>query len=176
MRSSIVIVSKDRKAELDKTLSIVKKMIDFSQDEILVFLDGCTDGSQELETRHPEVHFHSSATSLGASSARKKLYPHAKGDILIGFDDDAHPLNPDFISQTKTYFENNPNLAIIAFEEIKGIYPSDEAALSHANLQKKEQPAGEFVGCGLPSLKKGIWPPTGSLFGWTFMGKKPAWL
>ena len=48
MQASILIVSKNRKKDLLKTLKIIDSLIDKSQVEVLVFLDGCTDNSETL--------------------------------------------------------------------------------------------------------------------------------
>ena len=60
MQTSIVIVSKDRKEELDKTLSILEKLIEFTNNEILVFLDGCTDDSKQLKEKYKNTNWYSS--------------------------------------------------------------------------------------------------------------------
>lgn len=154
MQTSIVIVSKDRKAELHKTLSIIECMIDFSNTEILVFLDGCTDGSELLKEEHSLVSWFGAKKSIGASAARRDLYQIAKGTILIGFDDDAHPLQVDFVEKTKTYFNENSNLAILAFEEVRGVFVNDKEALLNAKQQKMEYLTSDFVGCGFAIRKK----------------------
>lgn len=165
MQTSIVIVSKDRKAELDKTLSILEKIIDFSIHEILVFLDGCTDNSDELKEVHEKINWYSSKKSIGASAARKELYPHAKGKILIGFDDDAHPLQSNFINITNSFFNENKNVAILAFEEVKGIFSSDEDALKMAKKEKQNHYTSEFVGCGF-AIKKSCYEQTNGFPTW----------
>lgn len=148
MQTSIVIVSKNRKSELDKTLSIIENLIDFSENEILVFLDGCTDDSYLLTAKYQNVKWFLSKNGIGASAARKQLYLNAKGKILIGFDDDAHPLNKNFIELTKSFFIENKNLSILAFEEIRGVFASDFEALKNSKVQKNDHFTAEFVGCG----------------------------
>lgn len=151
---SIVIVSKNRKSELDKTISILEGLIDFSATEILVFLDGCTDDSYLLKEKYSTVNWYLSPKSIGASAARKQLYLHAQGEILIGFDDDAHPLNSNFIALTKALFYQHKNCAVIAFEEIRGIYSSDSEALKNSNKEQDDYFTTEFVGCGFAMRKE----------------------
>lgn len=148
MQASILIVSKNREQELEKTLQVLENQIDFSIYEVLVFLDGCTDSSVELKLRFPQVRWFESEKSLGASPARNVLYKKAKGSILIGLDDDAHPLYDDFIARTIAVFNQYPNVGIIAFEEIKGVFKSDEEALKSVNSENIEYLTGEFIGCG----------------------------
>lgn len=148
MEASIIIVSKNRKEELVKTLLILDKLVDFSIHEVLVFLDGCSDGSELLKNQFKKVIWESTEKSVGASAARNLLYPKAKGEYLIGLDDDAHPLQTDFIQVTKTIFEKYPNVGIIAFQEIKGVFNGDDEALSHIKTTVEEYYCNEFIGCG----------------------------
>ena len=138
MQASILIVSKNRKEELLQTLKIVESLIDKTEIEVIVFLDGCIDGSECLQNELNWVKWHISLKSIGASAARHQIYPLAKSEILIGLDDDAHPLNQDFIRAVKELFDENSNVGVLAFEEIRGVFTSDEEALSEGDSRKKE--------------------------------------
>ncbi|MAN60028.1 MAG: family 2 glycosyl transferase [Flavobacteriaceae bacterium] len=144
---SICIVSKDRKHELALTLTILKNCIDEAKHQVLVYLDGCTDGSEALVEEFPYVSWEVNDKAVGASPARNCLYSKARGEIIFGFDDDAHPLQMDFIQRTKQLFSQNPNIAVVAFEEIKGIYPNDKEAFSN-HQPNVSYLANSFVGCG----------------------------
>jgi GT2 family glycosyltransferase len=165
MQTSIVIVSKNRKEELDKTLQILEKLIDFSIHEVLVFLDGCTDGSEFLKNQFKWVIWGGSEKSIGASGARNALYPKAKGEYLIAFDDDAHPLQANFIDLIKTIFEEYPNVGVLAFQEIKGIFNSDEEALSFTKSALDEYYCNEFIGCGF-AIKNEVYKATNGFPVW----------
>lgn len=154
MKASILIVSKNRKEELEFTLTILKKIIDFSIHEVMVFLDGCTDDSFVLKDKMNWVKWYSSEKSIGASAARQQLYMIAKGQFLIGLDDDAHPLNTDFIDKTITIFKKYPDVGIIAFQEIKGVYASNVDALSQSESAEEEYYTNNFIGCGFAIRKK----------------------
>lgn len=159
MQASIVIVSRNRKEELEKTLLILEKLINFSIHEVLVFLDGCSDGSELLKTQFKWVIWDKSEKSIGASGARNALYPKAKGAYLIGLDDDAHPLEANFIDLTQTIFEKYPNVGVLAFQEIKGIFNSDVEALSLKRLTIDEYYCNEFIGCGF-AIKNEVYKST----------------
>ena len=165
MRASILIVSKNRKADLLKTLYILDSLVDQSQVEVLVFLDGCTDSSQDLQNELTWVKWFISDKSIGASAARHQVYPLAGSEILIGLDDDAHPLSSDFISQIEGLFQNHHNVAILAFEEIRGIYNSDEETLKQAEDKKKEFLSSEFIGCGF-AIRKSVYDMTNGFPVW----------
>jgi len=133
-------------------------------DEIRVFLDGCTDDSETLKNIFPEVHWYGSKTMTGASGARSILYKTAKGKILFGFDDDAHPLQPDFIEITQQIFNTHPKVGLIAYKEIKGVFDSE---FIPENLLKKQPDllVNDFVGCGF-AVQKTIYECTRGFPSW----------
>ncbi|MBG6062965.1 GT2 family glycosyltransferase [Flavobacterium sp. CG_9.1] len=165
MQISILIVSKNRKEELERTLLVLEKLIDFSSHEVLIFLDGCTDDSEELSNQFSWVNWEFTTKSIGASPARNVLYSRAKGKYLIGLDDDAHPINADFISQTISIFQKHPNVGIIAFKEIKGIFNSDEEALGSFDFKEEEYYCSDFIGCGF-AIKKEVYDATNGFPVW----------
>ncbi|MEX0598766.1 MAG: glycosyltransferase [Candidatus Paceibacterota bacterium] len=165
MQASILIVSKNRKQDLVKTLNIIDSLIDKIQVEVLVFLDGCTDASENLIDEFKWVEFFVSEKSMGASAARHKIYSITNSDILIGLDDDAHPLNIDFISKIENLFKENPNVGIFAFEEIKGVFASDEEAFAQSEHSKKEFLCSEFIGCGF-AIRKSVYNMTNGFPVW----------
>ncbi len=159
MQASILIVSKNRKEALEKTLLMLLQLTDPTHHEILVFLDGCTDGSETLQNTFPDVKWKISAKSVGASPARHLLYPDAIGTILIGLDDDAHPLQTDFMAKVAAVFNQFPNVGIVAFEEIKGIFPSDVEALQYARVPEKQFLTNDFIGCGF-AIRNSVYKKT----------------
>jgi GT2 family glycosyltransferase len=165
MQFTILIVSKNRKEELARTLNILSALIDPSQVEVLVFLDGCADTSLDLQSEFNWVRWFDSPTSLGASVARHQIYPLANAEILIGLDDDAHPLQFDFLLKIKSLFEKYPNVAILAFEEIKGVYTSDVEAIQYAEIQEMEYITSEFIGCGF-AIRKSVYDLTNGFPVW----------
>lgn len=165
MRASILIVSKNRKKDLIKTLWIIDSLIDRSKVEVLVFLDGCTDGSEKLIDELKWVRFFYSENSIGASAARHKIYSLARAEILIGFDDDAHPLTLDFISQIENLFIENLNVGILAFEEIKGVFKSDEEAIKQSEDGINEFFCSDFIGCGF-AIRKSVYEKTNGFPVW----------
>ncbi|SDH42366.1 Glycosyltransferase, GT2 family [Flavobacterium omnivorum] len=165
MQASILIVSKNRKAELLKTLIILELLINKTDVEVLVFLDGCTDESTLLIDQFNWVMWFSCEKSIGASRARHGLYQKAKGQIFIGLDDDAHPLYSDFVSRINSIFKQYPNVGIIAFQEIKGIYDSDSQALNTVALSNEEYLTNEFIGCGF-AIRKDVYEATNGFPVW----------
>jgi GT2 family glycosyltransferase len=165
MRASILIVSKNRQTDLFKTLRIIDLLIDKSQVEVLVFLDGCKDDSEGLQKELTWVRWFVSSKSIGASAARHQLYPNANSEILIGLDDDAHPLTDNFIIQIQNLFKVYHNVGILAFEEIKGIFPSDVEALKQSQKEEREFLTSEFIGCGF-AIRKSVYMQTNGFPVW----------
>lgn len=153
MEVSILIVSKNRADELNKTLNILVSKISHKSVEVLVCLDGCTDNSKDLKRVFPWVIWFENKFSQGASKARNILYQKAKGNILIGLDDDAHPVDNNFIEKTIKYFSSNPNLAVLAFNEIRGVFDNDNQVKLKVDFSKSNYKVSEFVGCGFAILK-----------------------
>ena len=159
MEASILIVSKNRKEELSKTLQILEEYIDPHKHEIRVFLDGCSDDSETLKNIYSEVHWMVSKDSLGASKARNILYRTAMGELLFGFDDDAHPLQHDFIEISRKLFRNNSLTGILAFKEIKGMFAGDEEIPEELLMIQPDIPVNDFIGCGFV-VKKQVYDET----------------
>ncbi|URC13077.1 glycosyltransferase family 2 protein [Flavobacterium sp. B183] len=165
MRASILIVSKNRKKDLLKTLLILDSLINKSEVEVLVFLDGCTDNSIDLQDELNWVRWFVSFKSIGASAARHQIYPLAVSEILIGLDDDAHPLNIEFIFKIENLFKIYPNVGILAFEEVKGVFSSDSEALEQSEKQGKVFLTSEFIGCGF-AIRKSVYNQTNGFPVW----------
>lgn len=165
MRGSILIVSKNRKEDLFRTLRILESLIDKNEVEVLVFLDGSSDNSEDLQKELIWVKWFVSKKSIGASAARHQIYPLANSEILIGLDDDAHPLNIDFISGIENLFDRYPNVGILAFEEIRGVFESDSQALKISENERKEFLTSEFIGCGF-AVRKSIYNLTNGFPVW----------
>lgn len=165
MRASILIVSKNRKIDLFKTLQILDLLINKFEVEVLVFLDGCTDDSERLKDELTWVRWFISIKSIGASAARHQIYPMANAEILIGLDDDAHPLHENFIEKIEMLFNHNHKVGIIAFEEVKGIFISDIEALKESQSETKEFLCSEFIGCGF-AIRKTVYDETNGFPVW----------
>ncbi|MGB3776367.1 MAG: glycosyltransferase family 2 protein, partial [Leeuwenhoekiella sp.] len=138
--------------------------IDKTKHEVLVFLDGCDDNSNELLSQFPTYNWLESSKSIGVSPARRILFEAAQGEILIGFDDDAHPLQQGFIDITKQLFLDNQNVAVLSFEEIKGIYDNDHVALMN-HIPDQSYLCNSFVGCGF-AIRNDIYKQTAGFPEW----------
>mgnify|MGYP003671278008 CR=1 FL=1 len=151
MQISFLIVTKNRPTDLAITLNKLKRMVNLEHHEVGVFIDGCLD-TEQIITDFPWVNWTVSKESVSASPARAQLYKKAKGQILIGLDDDAHPLTHNFITTIENEFKTDASIGILAFQEVRGLFNSDTEALS--NLKNtKPYFTSDFVGCGFAISK-----------------------
>jgi GT2 family glycosyltransferase len=164
MEISILIVTKNRPDELQITLNKLFGLLDLSIHEVLVFIDGC-EKTEVLRTKYLWVQWEKSEISISASPARNKLYKKANGKIFIGLDDDAHPLTKEFISEIEALFLKNINLGIVSFQEIRGVYPSDDKALENAETTIQSYVTNDFVGCGF-AIRKEVYDKTNGFPVW----------
>lgn len=148
IKFSIAIVTKNRKEDLDVTIHKLKTSIDINTTEILILLDGCTDNTKALQSKYPFIKWYILDKSVGASKARSILYKNVKGEFIIGFDDDAHPLQSDFIDRIESIYNTDNEIAVIAFQEIKGVFTDDQQALQSKPNNKISYYCNDFVGCG----------------------------
>lgn len=146
MDVSFLIVTRQRPDDLRLTLSRLSEWVDTCDAEILVFIDGCRE-TREVKKEFPTVRWFSSEKQLGASPARRRLYPEANGRVLIGLDDDAHPVTPDFLSIIDQKF-GDETVGLLVFREIKGIFPNDQACLDKAGPAGPEYRTADFIGSG----------------------------
>lgn len=158
MEVSIVIVTKNRAEALAFTLEKVQKLMDSSKHEVLVFNDGC-EATEFIKKDFTWVKWFGVTKSVGASPARNQLYKNATGTILIGLDDDAHPITENFIEKCLTSFSSNSKLGIIAFQEVRGVFESDDLALQQAEKELIHYQTNDFIGCGF-AIKKEVYQKT----------------
>ncbi|PHR88838.1 MAG: family 2 glycosyl transferase [Leeuwenhoekiella sp.] len=161
LEASICIVSKNRKSELNKTLQWIDLNVDLNQTEVLICLDGCSDDSRLLAEKFSDFQWLVLQESIGASPARNKLYRRSKGAIIFGFDDDANPVEKDFICTAKNLFKSNPKVGILAFREIRDLTVLSECR----NKVNIEFLCREFIGCGF-AIKREVYFKTNGFPTW----------
>ena len=152
MQISFLIVTRNRPEDLAFTLNKLKGLLDLSIHEVLVFIDGCSK-TEAIIADFNWVQWTASSQSISASPARNALYKKAKGAVFIGLDDDAHPISPNFIKTVEDTFHSHDNLAIIAFQEVRGLFNSDQDALQYSK-QLESHYTNDFVGCGFAITKE----------------------
>jgi GT2 family glycosyltransferase len=108
--------------------------------EILIVLDGCTDGSKEdVTAKFPEVTVVENSVKQGSVPSRDTAFRMAKGDIIVSLDDDSYPLQRDFIARVARLATDHPEAGVFAFREVRSEWPKSYRPSSH-------QHSGHYVG------------------------------
>ncbi|MBB5350830.1 glycosyltransferase involved in cell wall biosynthesis [Haloferula luteola] len=161
MTVSIVITTKDRKAELERCL---ESCVDLKGvDEILVYDDGSSDGTYELvSTKFPKVSLYRGETSLGLINARTKCASLAIGDILVSVDDDCIFDDTDTIEEIIPYFE--PNLvAAVTIPCTDVLINPDKVTQAGRGDQDRLVLCSQFRGCA-HALRKDVFLSLGGYY------------
>lgn len=123
MLVSYMIATKNRKDELLKTLESCFAQ-DYPHKEVHVVDDGSTDGTSEMvRARFPETVLTRNDTSLGSIASRNQIFARAKGDVLIGFDDDSRFMSQDATNRVAERFARESDLGLLEFQDIGPEYP-----------------------------------------------------
>ena len=141
---SLCITTFNRKDELSKTLSEMSHSGFLSQFEVLICDDGSKDGTFEfVQSNYPDIILFRHNSTKGLISSRNELLDKVRTPYAFFLDDDASFLSKLNLKSVKSYFENNPNCAVLALRIFWGINKPDNN-LSHEEPHRVRS----FVGCG----------------------------
>jgi GT2 family glycosyltransferase len=128
MTSSIMITTKNRAADLRRTL-LVLRTLSPPPLEILITADGCTDDTIQMlkaETQKAEIKNLKvivNEVGRGSVASRDRMMREARGDLVLALDDDSYTEQPDCLARIATLFTENPQLAIATFPQRTDEYP-----------------------------------------------------
>lgn len=158
MLVSYMIATKNRKEELLKTLESCFSQ-DYPHKEVHVVDDGSTDGTSEMiRARFPETVLTRNDTSLGSIASRNQIFARAKGDVLIGFDDDSRFMNRDATNRIIARLKKEDDLGLVRFQDIGPEYP--ERISIGSDRLKGEWHVSSFA-CSNYALKREVLQKTG---------------
>lgn len=141
---SILISTKNRKADLIFTLKRINFLIIRNDVECVVFDDGSSDETfNSVQTQFPEVKLLRNEESKGYLFCRNKMLNDCKAKYAISLDDDAHFLTTNPLEIIEKMFVENPYCGLIAFR----IYWGKTLPYSLETNKKSHRVKG-FVGCG----------------------------
>lgn len=124
MTVSVMITTRNRADDLARTLEALGGLRP-PPDEILVTLDGCTDGSAELlRCSFPAVKVTVNAAAAGSVPSRDRMMRAAQGDLVLSLDDDSYPVESDFLVRATAIFARAPRLAVLAFPQRSDEFPA----------------------------------------------------
>ncbi len=123
MTVSVIITTRNRREDLDATLQALRKL-DPSPAEILVCLDGCSDGSADMLRRdYPAVRVLMHSIPQGSIPSRHRLIREARSDLVLSLDDDSHPVETHFLQRSTELFEADKKLAVGWFPQRSEEFP-----------------------------------------------------
>ncbi len=89
-------------------------------DEIIICLDGSTDGSKEILVKEfPECHVIENPIPEGSIPSRDRAFRLVKSDLIITLDDDSYPTDPAFVQKVSDVVMQHPEAGAITFPEIR---------------------------------------------------------
>ena len=125
------------------TLQQLRKM-DFPETQTLVYVNGCTDGTQAMLGReYPKICMVLSEKNDGASKARNALVRLCRTDYVVGLDSDSWPMEDDIGKVIPDAFERWPEAAILAGCIFDANYPSGPVDMGQVEFEVRN-----FVACG----------------------------
>jgi len=123
MTFSVMITTKNRSADLSRTLRVLRDL-NPAPWEILITADGCTDDTVEVVCREcPLAILISNEEGRGSVASRDRMMREAKGNLVLALDDDSYPEQMNCLTTLQVLFENNPKLAIATFPQRSDEYP-----------------------------------------------------
>lgn len=135
---AISIATRNRLSELERTLDVLSRL-DPEPDEILICADGCTDGTADFVRKlYPQFHLIENKVCKGSIPSRNRLIHESHCDLVLSFDDDSYPIEPDFIDRVRDLFSKRPRLAVATFPQRSDEWPE--------TLDETDFGAPSFVG------------------------------
>ncbi|MFV5688943.1 glycosyltransferase [Flavobacterium sp. ZT3R25] len=140
---SILITTKNRKADLVFTLNKISYLLEDINVECVVYDDGSVDGTYEYVKHHfPTIKIQRNAISKGYLFCRNKMLNETEASYAISLDDDAHFVTENPLETIKKHFDKNDNCGLIALRIFWGL----ELPSLTSSTEQPHQVKG-FVGC-----------------------------
>jgi hypothetical protein len=122
-RVTIMIATRNRVRELVKTLESCRALTG-PPTEILVVDDTSSDGTYDtVRTRFPEVNIVRNEVNKGSIASRNDILRRAKGDYIIGLDDDSRFVDADACERIVARMDRESDLGIISCQPIGPEFP-----------------------------------------------------
>ena len=123
MQVSIMIVTRNRPEDLRRTVQVLTKL-DPPPDEVLITVDGCTDGTAEfIRSDFRKAKLFVNGPAIGSVASRDRMMREARGDLVLALDDDSYPEQLDCIARIAALFEQRSQLAVLHFPQRTDEYP-----------------------------------------------------
>lgn len=140
---SLLITTKNRKADLAFTLHKIKYLLVREDVDCIICDDGSSDGTTLfLESNYPQIKRIQNKESKGLIYSRNKLLDLVTTEFAISLDDDAHFITENPLSSIANYFAANPNCGVLALRVFWGLV--EPHTVITAEIPTRVQ---GFVGC-----------------------------
>jgi GT2 family glycosyltransferase len=154
---SFMITTRNRITELEKTLTD-SLLQEYPNVEILVVDDGSSDGTYDrVRLKFPQVNIVRNEVNIGSIASRNDILRRAKGEYIIGLDDDSRFIEPDACRRVVERMEAEPDLGIISFQVIGPEFPE---RMDPANRLTGEWHCSSFAACGV-AIRRSMLEKTG---------------
>ncbi len=171
MKISITLITSNRKDDIINTINQYYKQ-DYEDFEIILIDNGSNDGTKEaVPVLFPDVKYIYLMENF-AMKAMNFAFSLADGDIFWRGDDDSFPESTDCLSKVADIFKNNPNIDIIASEDIEmriggQIYNWYGKEVDKVNIPDSGYIATHFHGTGV-GIRREVWEKIGGFWGWGY--------
>jgi glycosyltransferase involved in cell wall biosynthesis len=130
---SILITTKNRKADLSFTLDKIQYLLDRKDVVCIICDDGSTDGTAPLlQTRYPNIKLIQNPKSKGLIYSRNRLLSLVTTDFAISIDDDLHFITENPLEIIFDFFVKNPDVGVAGFR----IFWSKTEPINTATLEQ----------------------------------------
>src|SRR5262245_60716881 len=156
---TFMIATRNRVGELEKTLTSCFEQ-DWPAVEVIVVDDASTDGTSEMvRAWFPQVELIRHEKNKGSIASRNVILRRARGQYVIGLDDDSRFIDPDSCRRVVDRMEAEPDLGVISFQAIG---PENPASMTPEGRLSGEWHCSSFAACGV-AIRKSILEATGPL-------------
>lgn len=113
---SLLITTKNRKADLSFTLTKIQHLLDRDDVVCLICDDGSTDGTTPfLKENYPNIQLIQNPKSRGLIYSRNRLLCLVTTEFAISLDDDLHFITPNPLEIIQNFFEKSQSAAVLSF-------------------------------------------------------------
>lgn len=116
VRLSIIIITWNERANLERCLASLADKVDFSRDEIVIVDNGSRDGTAELVAGYPQIRYYPLEENIGVGPARNRGLFLARGKYCMTLDNDTIFLTPDPGTIVEQFFRSHPDAGVVGFE------------------------------------------------------------
>lgn len=140
---SILITTKNRKVDLEFTLTKISYLLKREDVVCIICDDGSTDGTADfLEMNYPEIQLIKNTKSKGLIYSRNRLLDLVKTEFAISIDDDLHFITQNPLELIQKHFEEHEKCGLIALRIFWGLLEPKNTVTN-----QDYQVVQGFVGC-----------------------------